>query len=133
MTAADGYRPRIVVFEDDLFFSVRIDEGLRRAGYEVRLVRDEQRFREELAEGRPDLFVVHTSVRSVDWERLLREARANPETAGVPVLAFGSHMDLEQRRRALAAGADQVVANSKFVGDMAGLVGKLVKPAQTRI
>jgi hypothetical protein len=42
------------------------------------------------------------------------------------VLAFGSHMDLEARAKALEAGAQRVVANSKFTSDMPGLVRRML-------
>ncbi|HXL35787.1 MAG TPA: hypothetical protein VN954_01160, partial [Ktedonobacteraceae bacterium] len=41
-------------------------------------------------------------------------------------LAFGSHMDLEARSKALEAGAQRVVANSKFTSDMPGLVKRML-------
>ena len=56
----------------------------------------------------------------MNWR--LRQARA----ADYPVLAFGSHMDLEARAKALAAGAQRVVANSKFSSDMPGLVKRMM-------
>src|SRR5207247_6240097 len=64
------------------------------------------------------LVIVNTATIGVDWETAIRKAR----TAGLKVLAFGSHMDLESRSKALEAGAQRVVANSKFTSDMPGLV-----------
>ncbi len=76
------------------------------------------------AEGaeKPALVIVNTATTGVDWEAAIRQARA----AGYPVLAFGSHMDLEARAKALAAGAQRVVANSKFSSDMPGLVKRMM-------
>ena len=42
------------------------------------------------------------------------------------MLAFGSHTDLDARARAIAAGAQRVVANSKFTSDMPGLVKRML-------
>ena len=72
---------------------------------------------EELA-----LVIVNTATTGVDWETAIRKAR----TAGLKVLAFGSHMDLEARSKALEAGAQRVVANSKFTSDMPGLVKRML-------
>jgi hypothetical protein len=47
------------------------------------------------------------------------------------VLAFGSHMDLEARAKALQAGAQRVVANSKFTSDMPGLVKRMLNEPGT--
>jgi len=111
----------ILALEKDLFFSVRIRDTLRRHNLEVTIVRTLSAFEEALTqpeETRPRLVIVDTATKGVDWEVAIRVARAN----NIPVLAFGSHMDLDARARALEAGAGKVVANSKFVRDMLGLV-----------
>ena len=66
--------------------------------------------------------IVNTAISGVDWEGAIRRAREH----GLTVLAFGSHMDLEARQKALQAGAQRVVANSKFASDMPGLVHKMI-------
>jgi hypothetical protein len=66
--------------------------------------------------------IVNIATQGIDWEEAIRKARA----AGYPVLAFGSHMDLDARARARAAGAQRVVANSKFASDMPGLVRRML-------
>jgi hypothetical protein len=40
-------------------------------------------------------------------------------------------MDLEARNKALQAGAQKVVANSKFTSDMLGLVTSMIEQAGT--
>lgn len=59
------------------------------------------------------------------WEPLIRAARA----AGVPVLAFGSHVDLAARDAAVAAGASRVVAKSKFSMSFPELIAELMPQA----
>ena len=111
----------ILALEKDLFFAVRIRDTLRHHNYEVTIVRTLPAFEEALTlpeETRPRLAIVNTATKGVDWEAAIRAARAN----NIPVLAFGSHMDLDARARALEAGAGKVVANSKFSSDMPGLV-----------
>ena len=77
---------------------------------------------------KPALAIVNIATVGVDWETAIRAARAS----GLPVLAFGSHMDLEARAKALEAGAQRVVANSKFTSDMVGLVRHMLsEPAGT--
>jgi DNA-binding response OmpR family regulator len=113
----------ILALEKDLFFAVRIHDTLRHHDIEATTVRNLNAFEQKLkGERRPDLVIVNISTQGVDWEAAIREARA----AGCPVLAFGSHMDLEARSKALAAGAQKVVANSKFTSDMLGLVTRLM-------
>lgn len=115
----------ILALEKDLFFSVRIRDTLRHHGMEVTTVRTLPAFEQRLAasgDERPALVIINTAIKGVDWEAAIREARARD----LPVLAFGSHMDLDARARALQAGAQKVVANSKFSSDMAGLVTRML-------
>jgi len=111
----------ILALEKDLFFSVKMRDTLRHYDIEVKTVRNLSAFEESLTakdEEELALVIVNTATIGVDWETAIRKARA----VGLKVLAFGSHMDLEARSKALEAGAQRVVANSKFTSDMPGLV-----------
>ena len=116
----------ILALEKDLFFAVKMRDTLRHHDMEVKTARTLQAFEQGLnVEGaeKPALVIVNIATQGVDWEAAIRQAR----TAGYPVLAFGSHMDLGARAKALAAGAQRVVANSKFASDMPGLVRRMMK------
>jgi DNA-binding response OmpR family regulator len=115
----------ILALEKDLFFAVKMRDTLRHHDMEVKTARTLPIFEQGLqAEGaeKPALVIVNIATQGVDWEAAIRQARA----ADYPVLAFGSHMDLEARAKALAAGAQRVVANSKFASDMPGLVKRMM-------
>ena len=125
----------ILALEKDLFFAVKMRDTLRHHGMEVRTVRTLEAFEQELRAAndaggqgeRPGLVIVNTATGGVDWETAIRKARA----AGYAVLAFGSHMDLEARARAIDAGAQRVVANSKFTSDMPGLVKRMLSEPES--
>ena len=115
----------ILALEKDLFFSVKMRDTLRHHEMEVKTARTLEAFEQGLAttgDQRPALVIVNISIQGVDWEEAIRQARAH----GYPVLAFGSHMDLDARARAIEAGAQCVVANSKFTSDMPGLVKRML-------
>ncbi len=117
---------QILALEKDLFFSVRMRDTLRHHDMNVTTVRTLPAFEQRLEtsnEEKPVLAIINISTMGVDWEAAIRAARAKE----LPVLAFGSHMDLEARAKALAAGAQRVVANSKFTSDMPGLVERVLK------
>jgi len=117
---------QILALEKDLFFSVKMRDTLRHHEMEVMVVRTLAAFEQRLvgltADEKPVLAIVNTATSGVDWEGAIRQAREH----GLPVLAFGSHMDLEARQKALQAGAQRVVANSKFTSDMPGLVKRML-------
>ena len=121
---------QILALEKDLFFSVKMRDTLRHHGMDVTVVRTLAAFEQRVAaEGdeKPELVIVNTAISGVDWEGAIRRAREH----GLTVLAFGSHMDLEARQKALQAGAQRVVANSKFASDMPGLVRRMIDESST--
>ena len=116
---------QILALEKDLFFSVKMRDTLRHHDMTVTTVRTLAAFEQRLntsGDEKPVLAIINTATTGVDWEAAIRQARSQ----GLPVLAFGSHMDLEARERALQAGAQRVVANSKFTSDMPGLVERML-------
>ncbi len=120
----------ILALEKDLFFAVKIRDTLRHHEMEVRTARNLAAFEQALAitgEDKPVLVIINIAIQGVDWEEAIRQARAKD----YPVLAFGSHMDLDARAKALQAGAQRVVANSKFTSDMPGLVKHMLSDSAT--
>ncbi len=114
---------RVLALEKDLFFSVKIRDTLQHHDMSVTTVRTLPAFEQQLvADEKPALVLINTATKGVDWEAAIRAATST----GLPVLAFGSHMDLEARTQALQAGATKVVANSKFTSDMVGLVTRML-------
>lgn len=121
---------QILALEKDLFFAVRMRDTLRHHEIEVQTARNLAAFEQALAsevEPAPALVIVNIANEGADWAEAIRQARAR----GYPVLAFGSHMDLEARARAIQAGAQRVVANSKFTSDMPGLVKRMLNASAT--
>lgn len=120
----------ILALEKDLFFAVKMRDTLRHYEIEVQTARTLAAFEQGLAhngEARVALVIVNIAIQGVDWAEAIRQAH----TAGYPVLAFGSHMDLDARAQALAAGAQRVVANSKFTSNMPGLVKRMLDASAT--
>ena len=115
----------ILALEKDLFFSVKIRDTLLHYDMDVTTVRTLASLEQGLdasGDAKPALVIVDIASKGVDWEAAIRMVRAHD----LPVLAFGSHMDLEARAKALQAGAQKVVANSRFAKDMPGLVQRML-------
>jgi hypothetical protein len=111
----------IIALEKDLFFSVKIRDTLRHYDMNTTIVRTLAAFEQEISardRSIPSLAIINIATKGVDWEAAIKTASVQ----NLPVLAFGSHMDLDARAKALQAGAQKVVANSKFARDMPGLV-----------
>ncbi len=99
--------PVALLFCTDLMFGVQLQHMARKTGYAFKNARP----------GAPlpqaDVMIVDLAARG-DWEAAIREVSAR----GVPVIAFGPHMDAEGRKRARAAGATRVLANSNLARDL---------------
>jgi hypothetical protein len=100
-------QPVALLYCTDLMFAVQLQNMARKTGYSFTNARP----------GAPpseaDVMVVDIAARG-DWEAAIRELSAR----GVPVIAFGPHMDAEGRKRARAAGATRVLANSNLARDL---------------
>src|SRR5687767_14414167 len=94
---------RVLVVVQDLIFGVRIAEAARAAGFqpiEAGLMALPTAVDDGVA-----LVVVDTGQRG-DWETAIRALKADASTAAVPILAYGSHVDVTASRAAVAAGVD---------------------------
>jgi CheY-like chemotaxis protein len=115
----EARRPAAGYLARDLFFGVRIVESLLKLGITAQPVHPDS---DAAALGRYALLLVDMSLPEDRWLPLIERARE----ADVPVLAFGSHMDVGRWQRARAAGATRTVANSQLVEHFPALVRRLL-------
>jgi hypothetical protein len=127
-TAESG---EIVVLNRDLFFGVRIGNVLRGLGYRVSFVAATEAFVARLRSAEPPaaLGIVDMGA-GVDWGAIA--AATGGDGVVTPILVFGSHLDVEGRRAAKAAGARRVVSNGDFHRDMVALVERYALRAGAR-
>ena len=116
-----------LLLDNDLFFSVKVTDTLKRAGYTTRTARRLEEFTRWLVDEPPSVALVNTATRGVDWEGAIRAAHA----AGIPVVAFGSHVDLPTQEAARQAGATRVIANSKLATDLPAIVNRVTQRLST--
>ncbi len=106
---------RVVAVAADLMMGSKVEATLRAAGHEVTLSPSLQ----EAPLDRAELIVA-----DLDAE--------NPEALvglGVPVLGYYSHVEVETREAADAAGVDLVVPRSRLAREMPQLVEQLLNAA----
>ncbi len=118
-----GEGAAVVLLDTDLFFVVKVRTMLQHAGYDVRTARSSADFARRLTDDTPVLALVNTATAGVDWRAAIGAARS----AGIPVIAFGSHVDLETQQAARAAGATRVIANSRLASDLPGIVARTLR------
>jgi len=113
----------VILLDTDLFFVVKVRTTLQHAGYDVRTARSLADFTRRLVADTPALALVNTAIAGVDWRAAIVAARE----AHIPVIAFGSHVDLETQQAAREAGATRVISNSKLAADLPGIVARTLQ------
>jgi len=137
--------PLILGFVGDLYFSTRIEGAARRLGFQTKYIESaeeiappnleppERQFAEHLS-GReailldqltlwkPALIIFDLGNGNIPWREWIALITSVPATRRIPVLCYGSHVDVETMKEASAAGARQVVPRSRFVKDLPSLI-----------
>ncbi len=126
--------PLVMAWVANLMFAPRIESAARGVGFRVRLVecaadlipagspRPRSLFMECVTRWGPALLIVDLENAQIPWETWLTWLRLEPSTRRIPVIAFGSHKDTALLARARAAGADAVLARSRFFSALPELI-----------
>lgn len=139
--------PLLLGFVADLMFVSKIEQAASYLGFAVRWVENADQIAPAspdvpwrqpgehlvgrgaallaaLVEWQPALIVVDLSNDQVPWRRWVPLIKSAPATRRFPVICFGSHVDVETMQAAKSAGADAVLARSRFASDLPGLIQK---------
>jgi CheY-like chemotaxis protein len=111
---------RVVVVVSDLFFVTRIRGVAGQTGVEIETCASPAAH--ALVAARPPAAVILDLHGDGDPMALARTLKADPATAGVPLIGFYSHVDNDTRRRALEAGVDRVMPRSAFTAQLAAIL-----------
>lgn len=121
----------VLVLVDDLFFQSKLAETARHVGVTLQTVMTGEALTEAAKTSVPRLVLVDLNARAGAIEALERicapQAGLAPHGhgdqhgnghAGLPVIAFLSHVQTELAERARAAGCSQVLPRSKFTAEL---------------
>jgi hypothetical protein len=103
---------QVLSIAGDLMLASRVDATLTAAGHEVTLANSIEDASLDEAE------LVVADLNAADPEEL--------GAVGLPVLGYYSHVDVDTRRAAEAAGIDLVVPRSRMARELPALVDKLL-------
>lgn len=137
--------PFILSLVSDLFFSVQIESAVKGLGWtHTHIERADQipaqpplanpatanadaanhTLIAHVVELQPSLIIAELNSTTLPWEKWIAAIKSSPATRRIPVIGFGSHVDLDQRQRALNAGCDEVYAKGRFTSDMRNIIQK---------
>lgn len=112
----------VVAWPADLLFGARMRGAAEATGTVLRLVRAADELLAAVRETVPRLVVVDLDSRGGDPVAAIARLKTEPATAGIPVLAYASHVREDVMAAARAAGAERVVARGVFARDLAALL-----------
>ncbi len=121
-------KPAVVVYTQDLFFNIRIQDVVEQLGGQVLAVQSAA----DLADGLgqvPVLAVIEIGQGGEgDWIHAVAYARK--WTRGIPIVAFVSHVDSAGREAAKAVGCDYVWSKSRFTNEFPALAKAYLNPSE---
>ena len=106
-------QPTIVSLTTNLLFATRIDEAIRAAGG-LPISPIELDTLQQSATNGASLILIDASLHEYDWLNWIRALKNDPATDGIPIIAYGSHVDAATRQQAVEAGVDRYLARSNF-------------------
>lgn len=134
----------IFVFVADLMFSTPLERGIRQLGYRPVFVERADEIAaggdggadgpgellsgrgaalfEQLTMAQPVLLIFDLNNSAIPWGDWIAALKTSPATRRIPILCFGSHVEVETMERARAAGANGVVARSRFASALPELI-----------
>ncbi|MEQ8368317.1 MAG: response regulator [Roseicyclus sp.] len=123
---------RILLIEDEANILEAIGFILTRAGWEVRGHGNGGTAVEAVARVRPDVVVLDVMLPGRSGLDILRDLRAAPETASLPVLMLTAKGQAKDRENAMVLGADAFLtkpfSNAELLETVTGL-GQTANPA----
>ncbi|MFL5756002.1 MAG: hypothetical protein ACJ77N_06845 [Chloroflexota bacterium] len=113
-------RPRVAILAQDLIWQDRLARAVEAAGGVAARARTDAEL--DLALVAADAAVIDLTARAYDGVVAIEHATA----AGVRVLAVGQHDDVELRKRAIASGAEKVLAYRKLFEDGPATIARFI-------
>lgn len=105
MASGRGAVPKILVADDDRDVRLVLIAILEAAGYEATEAANGIEALHMVGADRPDLILLDLSMPKLDGMETIRRLKADPQTAGIPVVMVTASGDEDMARQAVAAGA----------------------------
>lgn len=130
MIPSESEKPKVLVLEDDLMFSVRIEKTLAHLGYAPSIFTHSAEAIAFAEQNTLRFALVNFSSEQQSPGEVVKRIKAQPNPP--PVLGYCSHVSMPQiRPNAMAAGCNLLVANSALTMRLPQLVAKVLAGTQS--
>jgi len=107
-------KKKILAVVDDLLFTVKISDAVKRAGLDVQFLKSERDVLEKAAHEKPLLIILDLNNNSVEPLRLIEKLKSDGSLKHISLIGYLSHVQGELKQKAHDAGANIVMARSAF-------------------
>jgi CheY-like chemotaxis protein len=104
---------KVLAIMSDLMFTVKVQDAAKRVNLPVTFVKTDHDALEQ-ARTKPDLIILDLNCVTVNPVELIQTLKADPESKGIYMISFISHVQGELKQAAQSAGCDMVLARSAF-------------------
>jgi DNA-binding response OmpR family regulator len=125
--------PRVLVVEDDRDIADLVARYLRKAGFEVEILASGRDALAALTSRPPDLLVLDLMLPHVSGQEICRIARAQPSTAGLPIIMLTARADEPDRISGLELGADDYIGKPFSPNELVARVRALLRRANRHL
>ena len=98
--------PKILLVEDNEMNRDMLSRRLEKRGYALTIAVDGAQGVALAQSAHPDLILMDMSLPVIDGWEATKQLKADPATAGIPVIALTAHAMESDRQKAIAAGCD---------------------------
>ena len=116
---------QIVLVEDDLFFSSKIENILKNSEFDLKILSKKTEALKYLRENPTGLVLINLASHGLNPLDLISEIKTNPELKTIPILGYCGHTRKELIVKARNLGCDKVVPNSVIVSTLPKLLNQL--------
>ncbi len=105
---------KIVLADDEQFIAVAYNDGLTRAGFEVTVAHDGEEAFAKIKEVKPDIILLDLIMPKKDGFTVLKEVKAIPELANIPVLILSNLSQATDDNEAKKLGATDFMVKAEI-------------------
>ena len=119
--------PKILLVEDNEMNRDMLSRRLEKRGYTLALAVDGGAGVAMAKSEKPDLILMDMSLPVIDGWEATKQIKADPGTAGIPVIALTAHAMESDRLKAIGAGCDDFATKPVELARLLGKIEELLK------
>ncbi len=118
---------KVLLVEDNEMNRDMLSRRLAKRGYAVAMAVDGRQGIDMALSEKPDIILLDMSLPIVDGWEAAQQIKANPASAGVPLIALTAHAMASDRERAISAGCDDFDTKPVELPRLLGKIETLLK------